>query len=86
MIQTMLTTEDNPYDPFDEFDAWHAWDTRAGYHTASLVARICVSSHDLSDADYSLAIAQAIDEILAEGTNPKHRKVTREFPDEQESV
>ena len=82
MIETMLTTVDNPHDPFDDFDAWYAWDERAGYHSSSLLARIVNSSHEISESDQKLAIVQAIDEIVYENVSAMHRKVTREVADE----
>jgi hypothetical protein len=76
-MESMLTTVDNPYDPFTQFDEWYAYDERSGYHTTSLLARITVTSHELSEADQSLAIELAIDEIVSENVSGVHRKVTR---------
>lgn len=69
----MLTTVDNPYDPFDDFDAWLGYDQQAGHHSLPLLARIAVSSDDMSDADQSLAIKQAIDEIIEMNPNGLYR-------------
>ena len=78
MIESMLTTDDNPYSPFDEFEAWYAFDVARGYHTLSYLARIVVTSNELSDADQLLANELAIDEILK--VNPlNYRKVSREY-------
>lgn len=66
MTEHMLTTSDNPYNPFNEFDEWYAWDEAAGYHTSAYLARIVITSDDLSEADQSLALEQAIDEIIQE--------------------
>ena len=82
MIESMLTTVDNPHDPFDDFDAWYAFDARAGYHTPSFLARITVTSHELSPADESLAIEQAIDEIVKENVLGIYKKVSREVPED----
>ena len=81
MIKSMLTTVDNPFDPFDEFDAWYEFDTRAGHHSSSFLARIVVTSTEMSEADQNLAVEQAIDEIVDENVFGVHRKVTREVPD-----
>jgi hypothetical protein len=72
----MLTTVDNPFNPFTDFDSWLAYDNRLGYNTPSLLARIAITSDDLSDADQSLAIQQAIDEIVTENVSGMHRKVS----------
>lgn len=80
MIEYMLTTEDNPFSPFDEYDAWFAFDLRSGYRTPQYLARVVVTSDDLSEADQKLAIDQAIDEIIRENITGNYKKVSREVP------
>lgn len=70
----MLTTIDNPWSPFDHWDEWLAYDEAAGYHSSALLARVAVTSDELSDADYDLAIVQAIDEIVKENVSGVHVK------------
>lgn len=77
MSDSMLTTVDNPYDPFTQFDAWLSYDTVSGYHTLGLLARIAKTSDELSEADQSRAIENAIDEIVYENVLGIFRKVTR---------
>lgn len=77
MDEHMLTTVDNPFDPFTQFDEWYSWDEAKGYRTSSFLARIVVSSDELSEADQSLAIEDAIDEIVEENVLGLYRKVTR---------
>lgn len=74
----MLTTVDNPYNPFTHFDEWNVFDQAAGYHTLSFLARIVVTSDDLSEADQHQAIELAIDEIVRENVSGVHRKVARD--------
>lgn len=78
MVSTehMLTTTDNPFDPFTQFDEWYAFDENAGYFTTSFLARIVITSDELSDADRSLAIELAIDEIIDENVLGIYRKVS----------
>ena len=76
MVQTMLTTVDNPYDPFTEWDEWYAFDLAHGYHTPSYLARIVVSSDDLSESEQEEAIVQAIDEIVDLNVLGIYKKVT----------
>lgn len=76
MTEHMLTTVDNPYNPFHQFDEWYAYDVRVGHHTSAFLARVVVSSPELSDADQSVAIEDAIDEIVRENVNGLYRKVT----------
>ena len=60
----MLTTTDNPWNPWTEWDAWRAWDEQAGYFTLAYLARITVSSDDISDQDQDLAVENGIEEII----------------------
>lgn len=76
MEEHMLTTVDNPFDPFTQFDEWNAWDQTKGYHTSAFLARVVLTSDDLSEADESLAIEEAIDEIVEENVLGLYRKVT----------
>jgi len=75
MASHMLTTVDNPYDPFTQFDEWYSFDEAAGYATCGLLARIVVTSDELSEADQDLALEQAIDEIVKENVLGIYRKV-----------
>ena len=74
---TMLTTVDNPFDPFTQYEQWYWWDFRAGYHTPETLARQVIFSDDLSEADQTSAINQAIDEIIQENISGMHKKVLR---------
>jgi hypothetical protein len=76
-MQHMLTTVDNPYDPFTQFDEWHSFDTHAGYYTSALLARVAITSDELSDVDQDLAIEMAIDEIVSENVLGIFKKVSR---------
>ncbi len=71
----MLTTVDNPFNPFTQYDEWYAFDRNAGYHTTEFLARIVVTSHELSDLDHQLAIESAIDEIVRENVLGIYKKV-----------
>ena len=66
MDEHMLTTKDNPFNPYTAFDEWRVWDEQAGYNTLSYLGRVVRTSDELSETDQSLAIEQAIDEIVAE--------------------
>lgn len=60
----LLSTSDNPWNPWLNWDEWDAWDRMAGYHTLAYLARIMVSSNEISDADQDLAYDQAVEDIL----------------------
>lgn len=84
MKESMLTTIDNPHDPFNDYDSWFSYDSMHGHHTPNFLARIVVTSDELSEADQNLAIEEAIDEIIRENVTGIYRKVTREVPDPTE--
>lgn len=75
MAEHMLTTVDNPFDPRTNFDEWHAYDMTLGHHTMAFLARVVATSPQLSDADQSLAIELAIDEIVRENVSGLHKKL-----------
>ena len=75
MEEHMLTTIDNPFNPATEWEAWFAFDESQGYKTTALLARVVRTSDELSDADQSLAIEEAIDEIVRENVNGMYKKV-----------
>lgn len=60
----MLSTSDNPWNPWTHFKEWNAYDMQAGYHTLAYLARVTVSSDEISEADQDLAVEQAIEDIL----------------------
>jgi hypothetical protein len=75
MVLHMLTTIDNPYDPFTQYDEWYEFDRSSGYHTPSLLARLTITSNDLSETDQDNAIEIAIDEVVRENVNGVYKKV-----------
>lgn len=62
----MLTTVDNPYNPETQWDDWYQFDSSHGYDTPGLLARIAITSDELSELDQDLAREAAIDEIVRE--------------------
>jgi hypothetical protein len=71
----MLTTIDNPYNPHTQYDEWDQYDQQAGHHTSSFLARVVITSHDLSEEDQNFAIQEAIQEIVRENVSGIHKKV-----------
>lgn len=76
MAEFMLTTIDNPYNPFTHYDEWLAFDNRLGYGTSELLARVVITSDELSEADQNVAIDLAIDEIVRENVSGMHVKIS----------
>ena len=73
-----ITTVDNPYDPSEQFDEWYAYDEAHGYHTCSLLDRVCNTSFlGLSDEINSESIARAIDEIIEHEGTELYKKIVK---------
>lgn len=70
----MLTTVDNPFNPFFEYEEWLNFDETEGYFSNELLARVVISSDEISEADQLLAIEYAIDEIIKENVSGMHKK------------
>lgn len=81
MTEYMLTTVDNPFNPFTQFDEWNVYDMQKGYYSLSFLARIAKVSPELSEIDQTLAIDQAIDEIVRENVSGMWKKISREEAD-----
>lgn len=78
MKATRLTTVDNPFNPFEEFDKWQTFDESKGYFTCEYLGRIARTSMELSEADETLAIESAIEEIIELDLLGLYKKVVRE--------
>lgn len=77
-VQHMLTTIDNPYSPFEQWYEWYAFDVAHHHNTSELLARVTISSEELSNFDQSLAIELAMDEIIEENVTGLYKKVSRD--------
>lgn len=77
-MTSMVTTLDNPFDPFTEFDEWFNWDMVNGYNTPGLLARLLITSNQLSDADQEADREDAINRLVDLNPNGMLIKVTNE--------
>lgn len=64
MREVALSTVDNPFNPFGQWDEWYAFDLAHGYNSCSYLARIAVTSNELSDEEEATSIEAAVDEIV----------------------
>lgn len=78
MIESMLTTTDNPFDPFTDYDDWYSYDINNGYNTSAYLARVTITSNELSEPDQLSAINVAIDQIVSENPLGIYKKVSRD--------
>jgi hypothetical protein len=76
--EAMLTTLDNPLSPFDDYKAWYTRDQSQGHDCSGFVARILVSSNELSRADKAQYVEDAIDEIVSYDVTGNYIKVMRD--------
>lgn len=76
MSNVLVTTVDNPFNPFTEFDEWYRFDRDHGYNTCEYLARIALTSDELSDEANAQAINDAVDEIVRLNINGMYKKVT----------
>lgn len=74
-----ITTIDNPHDPVLDFPAWFAFDVAHHYNTTALLARLVISSDELSEPDQDDAVETAIDEMIQENVSGVYRKVVHEI-------
>jgi len=77
MADYMLTTVDNPFNPFTEFEKWYAFDVGSGYNSVEFLGRIVRTSDDMSEPDQTVAINNAIDEIVKENVLGIYKKVEK---------
>lgn len=85
--ESMLTTLDNPFNPFTQYEEWNAFDIEKGYDTSAYLARIVYASDELSEQDESLAISEAISEILELNITGNYVAVTKDsFKDRSNSM
>jgi hypothetical protein len=81
MRHAMLTTIDNPFNPFERFDDWFNYDRDKGYDSCQYLARIAVTSDELSEVDQALAVERAVDEIVDMNVLGLYKKVVTETED-----
>lgn len=63
--KSMLSTKDNPYSPFTQYEEWESFDRIMGYNTPAYLARVAITSDELSDEDQEASIGEAIDSIIS---------------------
>lgn len=72
-----LTTTDNPFDPFNDFSKWNLFDVEKGYCSSAYLARIAITSEEMSEEEYNDEIERAIDEIIKYDFMNIYKKVTQ---------
>lgn len=84
MAAVFVTTLDNPYDYWTHFDEWYAFDRMKGYNTPNYVARVAMTSTEMSEKDYEQAVEDAVDDIVRLNITGNYRKTYEKKSDEGE--
>lgn len=75
LIESRLTTIDNPYNPFDQFDQWFLFDVEKGYNTCARLARLLNINDDMTDLEEGLEIQRAQDALIQYDALDIYKKV-----------
>lgn len=75
-IAVFLSTIDNPFDPHTQWQEWKRFDEDKGYYTSQYLARVAITSDELSDKDYISSMEMAIDSICQLDPLGLYKKVT----------
>ena len=78
MLQHRLTSIDNPFDPFSQYDEWKDFDSRLGYYSEELVARVLVTSDEFPDSRQQSDYEEAIDTVLEYDVLKVFKKVSKQ--------
>jgi len=88
ILNSMLSTKDNPFDPFDDFDNWYRFDNDYGYNCCGILARLYDNSEDLPPTVEARNIEEVIDSFIASDPTENYIKVQKEvevdYGDEEE--
>ena len=85
MAAVFLTTLDNPYDYFTQFDEWYAFDREKGYNTCNYIARIALTSTEMSEKEYEDAVEDAVNEALRLNITGNYKKVVAKEDNEEQN-
>jgi len=65
IIQSMLTTVDNPYNPFDNFDDWYRFDQDNHHFSCERLAEVLPNLSDSNEVESIKITESAINYIVA---------------------
>ena len=77
IMESRITTIDNPYDPFDDFNSWFMFDIEKGYNSCGYLGRIAKTSEQLSDEENNFEVERAIDEIIKYDFRNIYKKIKK---------
>lgn len=68
IVETFITTYDNPFDPFSDFNEWNSYDIQLGYNTCALIDRVYnafVESNEIDETEKEIKHIEAMKRIVA---------------------
>lgn len=64
LVQTRLTTVDNPFSVFTQYEDWYRYDRDHDYGTVELLARFTCVSDELSDTENEEEMKRVVYDII----------------------
>lgn len=77
IIESMLTTVDNPYNPFENFEDWYRYDRDHGHYCCERLAEVVGDLKDSNEVEEIKITESAINYIVANDVLGKYTKVQR---------
>lgn len=77
IIQSMLTTVDNPYNPFDNFDDWYRFDQENNHFCCEKLAECLPNLDDSNEVESIKMTESAINYIVANDVLGIYTKVQK---------
>lgn len=77
IIESMLTTVDNPYNPFINFDDWYRYDRDHKHYCCERLAEVVGDLKDSNEVEKIKIAESAINYIIANDVLGKYAKVQR---------
>lgn len=68
IVETFITTFDNPFDPFTDFNEWCSYDCQLGYNTCALIDRVYnafVETNNLDEVEIEQLRVESMKRIVA---------------------
>ena len=77
IIESMLTTVDNPYNPFENFEDWYIYDQDHRHFSCERLAEVVGDLNDSNEVEKIKITESAINYIVANDVLGKYAKVQR---------
>jgi hypothetical protein len=77
IIESMLTTVDNPYNPFENFEDWYRYDRDHEHYCCERLAEVVGDLKDSNPVEEVKITESAINYIVANDVLGKYAKVQR---------